>query len=73
MFWLRNKKIIFPLNTLNESPEFGANFSYNLCFRLANKQDIPHGMDDVEICEKLHLEDVVNSNKCPCKMVRRWY
>ena len=42
----------------------------NIIFRLANKQDIPNAMDEVDLCEKLSLEAVVNANKCPCKMVR---
>ena len=37
--------------------------------RLANKQDKPEALDEVDICELLNLESVVNSNKCPCRIV----
>ena len=26
-------------------------------------------MDEVDICEQLTLEDLVNANKCPCRIV----
>ncbi|KAL8563310.1 hypothetical protein ACOMHN_028833 [Nucella lapillus] len=35
---------------------------------LANKQDKPDALDEVDICEMLNLETVVNSNKCPCRI-----
>ncbi|XP_076466736.1 uncharacterized protein LOC143297986 [Babylonia areolata] len=35
---------------------------------LANKQDKPDALDEVDICEMLNLESVVNSNKCPCRI-----
>lgn len=35
---------------------------------LANKQDHDEALDEVEICEKLALEDLVNANKCPCRI-----
>ena len=37
--------------------------------RLANKQDKPEALDEVDICELLNLETVVNTNKCPCRIV----
>lgn len=38
--------------------------------RLANKQDKPNALDEVDICEQLGVESAVNANKCPCRMVR---
>lgn len=35
---------------------------------LANKQDKPGAMDEVDICEGLNLEELVNRNKCPCRV-----
>lgn len=35
---------------------------------LANKQDQSNAMDEVDICEQLTLEDLVNANKCPCRI-----
>lgn len=37
--------------------------------RLANKQDHQNAMDEVDICDQLGLEDLVNANKCPCRIV----
>ena len=28
-------------------------------------------MDEVDICEQLNLEDIVNKNKCPCRIVSK--
>ncbi|VDI22948.1 ADP-ribosylation factor-like protein 13B [Mytilus galloprovincialis] len=35
---------------------------------LANKQDHQNAMDEVDICDQLGLEDLVNANKCPCRI-----
>ena len=35
---------------------------------LANKQDVEGAMDEVEICDALDLENLVNENKCPCRV-----
>ncbi|KAK3097336.1 hypothetical protein FSP39_008790, partial [Pinctada imbricata] len=35
---------------------------------LANKQDKENAMDEVDICEQLNLENLVNKNKCPCRI-----
>ncbi|PVD28135.1 hypothetical protein C0Q70_10720 [Pomacea canaliculata] len=35
---------------------------------LANKQDKPNALDEVDICEQLGVESAVNANKCPCRM-----
>ncbi|KAK7107434.1 hypothetical protein V1264_015366 [Littorina saxatilis] len=35
---------------------------------LANKQDKADALDEVDICEQLNLESVVNTNKCPCRI-----
>ena len=47
-----------------------------ICFiyySLANKEDIEGHMDEVEIMQTLQLEDLVNINKCPCKMVNLYF
>ncbi|KAL8620925.1 hypothetical protein ACOMHN_044072 [Nucella lapillus] len=33
---------------------------------LANKQDNPEALDEVNLCKQLNLKSVVNINKCPC-------
>nr|KAG5710927.1 hypothetical protein BaRGS_013661 [Batillaria attramentaria] len=35
---------------------------------LANKQDKPEALDEVDLCEQLNLEVIVNTNKCPCRI-----
>lgn len=35
---------------------------------LANKQDIEDALDEIDICERLNLEELVNRNKCPCRV-----
>ncbi|CAH1798258.1 unnamed protein product [Owenia fusiformis] len=35
---------------------------------LANKQDKVNALDEAELTEKLNLEQVVNENKCPCRV-----
>lgn len=35
---------------------------------LANKQDKQGAMDEIDICENLTLEELVNQNKCPCRV-----
>ena len=37
---------------------------------LANKQDQESALDEVDIMEQLDLENIVNINKCPCRIVR---
>ena len=37
---------------------------------LANKQDQESAQDEVDIMEQLDLENIVNINKCPCRIVR---
>ena len=37
--------------------------------RLANKQDVQGALDEIDICEHLDLEETVNMNKCPCRVV----
>jgi ADP-ribosylation factor-like protein 13B len=34
-------------------------------FRLANKQDLPGALDELDLVERLNLEQVVNVYKCP--------
>ena len=41
----------------------------SLYFRLANKQDLHGAMDELDVCQQLNLEEVVNLNKCPCRVV----
>ncbi len=38
-------------------------------FRLANKQDISGAMDELDVCQQLSLEEMVNINKVPCRVV----
>ena len=40
-----------------------------LCFSLANKQDQEGALDEIDVCDQLNLEDIVNECKCPCKVV----
>ncbi|KAK6187622.1 hypothetical protein SNE40_005602 [Patella caerulea] len=35
---------------------------------LANKQDQENALSEVDICEQLDLENIVNANRCPCRM-----
>lgn len=35
---------------------------------LGNKQDCTGALDEIDICESLGLEEIVNSNKCPCRV-----
>uniref|UniRef100_H2ZKP5 ADP-ribosylation factor-like protein 13B n=1 Tax=Ciona savignyi TaxID=51511 RepID=H2ZKP5_CIOSA len=35
---------------------------------LANKQDVDGAMNEASVCDALQLEDVVNRNRCPCKV-----
>ncbi|XP_002735021.1 uncharacterized protein LOC100375027 [Saccoglossus kowalevskii] len=35
---------------------------------LANKQDVEGALDEIDICEQLNLEDLVNESKCPCRV-----
>ncbi|XP_078493347.1 uncharacterized protein LOC100178782 [Ciona intestinalis] len=35
---------------------------------LANKQDVSGAMNEADICDALDLQDVVNRNRCPCKV-----
>ncbi|XP_071956757.1 uncharacterized protein [Antedon mediterranea] len=35
---------------------------------LANKQDVDGALDEVDICEQLELEEMVNESKCPCRV-----
>ena len=39
-------------------------------YRLANKQDVKGAMDDIDIVQMIGLEELVNVNKCPCRIVR---
>ena len=38
--------------------------------RLANKQDVDGALDELDICDRLRLEELVNQHKCPCRVVR---
>ena len=38
-------------------------------FSLANKQDVKGALDEIDVCEKLRIEDMVNLYKIPCKVV----
>ena len=40
--------------------------------RLLNKQDLDEAMDEVEIVNELNIEQMVNENKCPTKIVS-WF
>ncbi|XP_072178565.1 uncharacterized protein [Diadema setosum] len=35
---------------------------------LANKQDREGALDEIDICDQLDLEDIVNNSKCPCRV-----
>ncbi|XP_033118854.1 ADP-ribosylation factor-like protein 13B isoform X2 [Anneissia japonica] len=35
---------------------------------LANKHDNDGALDEVDVCERLDLEDMVNDSKCPCRV-----
>ncbi|XP_038059334.1 ADP-ribosylation factor-like protein 13B isoform X2 [Patiria miniata] len=35
---------------------------------LANKQDKEGALDEIDICDQLNLEDMVNDSKCPCRV-----
>ncbi|ESO82031.1 hypothetical protein LOTGIDRAFT_135548, partial [Lottia gigantea] len=35
---------------------------------LANKQDKSDALDEVDICEQLNLDQIVTTNKCPCRI-----
>ncbi|XP_064618297.1 ADP-ribosylation factor-like protein 13B isoform X2 [Liolophura sinensis] len=35
---------------------------------LANKQDVDGALDEMDICDQMRLEEVVNTNKCPCRV-----
>ena len=45
---------------------------YFVYFSLANKQDLRGAMDDIDIVQAMGLEDLVNINKCPCRVVSRF-
>lgn len=49
--------------------EFYLFFQHVFYIRLANKQDSSEAVDEVEICESLNVEEVVNQYKCPCRVV----
>ena len=36
---------------------------------LANKQDKEGALDEIDLCERLNLENMVNHFKCPCRVV----
>ena len=38
-------------------------------FSLANKHDVDSALDEVDVCEQLDLEEMVNESKCPCRVV----
>ena len=42
---------------------------YMSIYRLANKQDVRGAMDEVDICEGLRLEELVNMHRCSCRLV----
>lgn len=45
-------------------------FSFKFLFKsLLNKQDLDDAMDEVEICNEINIEQMVNDNKCPTKIV----
>ena len=49
----------------------GWNQFYHINFRLANKQDVKGALDEIDVCEKLRIEDMVNMYKIPCKVVSK--
>ena len=40
-----------------------------IVYRLANKQDKSGALDEVDICDQLNLEELVNKFKTPCRVV----
>ena len=48
-------------------PELIVSIIFN--FSLANKQDQEGALDEIDVCDQLNLEDIVNECKCPCKVV----
>ena len=47
------------------------NLNYVFLFycSLANKQDVSGALDEMDICDHLQLEDLVNTHKIPCRVV----
>lgn len=43
--------------------------SFDLFFRLANKQDREGALSEADIIESLSLEKLVNEHKCLCQIV----
>ena len=41
----------------------------HLCYSLANKQDIDGALGEVDSCEYLQLEELVNRNRYQCRVV----
>ena len=37
---------------------------------LGNKQDLPNALDESEIVQHLNVEELVNKNHIPCRIVR---
>lgn len=38
-------------------------------FRLLNKQDLDNVMEEMDICRAIDLEQIVNQNRCPTRIV----
>lgn len=45
--------------------------SFDLPFRLANKQDREGALSEADVIESLSLEKLVNEHKCLCQIVSR--
>lgn len=47
--------------------------SFDLFFRLANKQDREGALSEADVIESLSLEKLVNEHKCLCQIVSMFY